>query len=146
MNFLRYAFILGYLAFSLGLVFLSKPNYNENSLLDELGPPPPWPIFIVINVLADTLRNFADMLTPPQITMLDYGFSHQKLALPYVIQKYKIADFIGNGNGPKTIKQIAAYLQIKNIRYVERFMYSCVSIGLFKLVDQRMFMKITCQM
>ena len=124
MNYLIYAFLAESVVIGVGLIFfLPTTTHNESSLIHELGPPPPWPIFIAINTLANFLRNIADVLTPPQITMFEYGFSHQKLALPYVIQKYKIADFIGNGNGPKTVDEIATYLSITNVEYLERFMY-----------------------
>ena len=97
-------------------------------------------IFIALNVLADTLRKLADKLTPPQITMLtEFGFSHHKIALAYVIQKYKIADFVGDGKGPKTVDDIAQFTKSKNIAYVERLMYACASQGMFKLVDEKTF-------
>ena len=140
MNYLKYAFLAESVVIAVGLIFfLPTTTHNESSLMHELGPPPPWPFFIALNTLANFLRNIADVLTPPQITMLEYGFSHQKLALPYVIQKYKIADFIGNGNGPKKVDEIATYLSITNVEYLERFMYACVSLDLFKLVGPRMF-------
>ena len=118
---------------------LSLEMNDETLLMAELGSPPPWPIFIAINLLADLLRKMADKLTPPQIRMLDFGFAYQKPALAYVIQKYKIADFIGDGTGPKSVKQIATYTQTENVAYVERFMYACSAIGMFKLTSEKQF-------
>ena len=138
LHFLKCTFLGSCLAISCIAIFISsETTHDENSLMNELGPPPPWPVFTAVNFLANFFRNIADNLTPPQITMLDFGFSHQKLALPYVIQKYKIADFIGTG--PKSVDQIAVYLSIPNVKYVERFMYACAAIGLFKLEDERIF-------
>ena len=86
------------------------------------------------------LRKIADKLTPPQITMLgDIGTAYHKTALAFVIQKYKIADFVGDGTGPKTVEQIASYTETKNVLYVERFMYACASIGMFQLQGENTF-------
>ena len=135
---IRYAIIIGCFAIVLGVFLVINAPHDENALMTDLGPPPPWPIFIAVNILADTLRKIADKLTPPQITMLgDIGTAYHKTALAYVIQKYKIADYVGDGTGPKTVEQIAAYTETKNVVYVERFMYACASIGMFQLYGEK---------
>ena len=136
----KYSLYIASAAIGIGLLYNLNSSGEEKSLMAELGSPPPWPIFIAINLLADTLRKLADKLTPPQITMLaDIGNSHHKIVLAYIIQKYKIADFIGDGNGPKTVNEIAQFTKTKNVDYVERFMYACAAQGMFKLVDEKTF-------
>ena len=121
-------------------IFQSSQKFDDETLfMTELGPPPPWPIFKTVNYIADLLRNMADMLTPPQIRMLEFGFAQQKSALAYVIQKYKIAEFIGDGSGPKSVQQIATYTQTKNVEFIERFMYACASLGMFKINGEKRF-------
>ena len=93
--------------FCVGIFQSGKRLTDESKLMSELGPPPPWFIFNLVSFVADLLRKIADKMTPPQIRMREFGFGQQKLALAYVIQKYKIAEFIGDGNGPKSVKQIA---------------------------------------
>ena len=120
-------------------IFQSGRSNDESKLMSELGPPPPWFIFNLVSFVADLLRKIADKMTPPQIRMREFGFGQQKLALAYVIQKYKIAEFIGDGNGPKSVQQIATYTQTKNVAYIERFMYACASIGMFKIDGEKSF-------
>ena len=139
-SFAKYLSCFVVVSIGIGLFYVMNSSGDEESLMTELGSPPPWPIFIALNVLADTLRKLADKLTPPQITMLtEFGFSHHKIAFAYVIQKYKIADFVGDGKGPKTVDEIAQFTKSKNIAYVERLMYACASQGMFKLVDEKKF-------
>ena len=136
----KYSLYIAFAAIGVGLFYILNSSGDEKSLMTELGSPPPWPIFIAINILADSLRKLADKLTPPQITMLsDIAFSNHKLVLAYIIQKYKIADFVGDGNGPKTVEEIAQFTKTENVDNVERLMYACASQGMFKLVDGKTF-------
>ena len=125
--------------FCLGIFQSGRRLNDETPFMSELGPPPPWFIFIIANYVADLLRKMADKITPPQIRMLEFGFAQQKSALAYVIQKYKIAEFIGDGNGPKSVQQIATYTRTKNVAYIERFMYACASIDMFKIDGEKRF-------
>ena len=136
---LKYSVYFGFIAIGIGLFHVLKSSDNEESLLTELGSPPPWPIFIVLNALAESFRRLADKLTPPQIRMIEIGFSHHKIALAYVVQKYKIADFIGDGRGPKTVDEIAEFTKTENVAYIESLMYACASQGMFKLVEEKTF-------
>jgi hypothetical protein len=49
--------------------------HNEEALLSDWSTPPPWPIFIAVNVLAGALRAAADALTPPPFKILDISAS-----------------------------------------------------------------------
>jgi len=136
---MKYSFTVVCIVAGLGILFVLKSSKDKNSLMTELGPPPPWPIFIAVHILAGILRSIADKLTPTQITMLtDFGFSYHKLALAYVVQKYKIPDFVGDG-GPKTVEQIAEHTKTKNVDRIERLMYACASMGMFRLVREKTF-------
>ena len=84
-------------------------EHNEAALLSDWSSPPPWPIFIAVNVLAGSLRAAADALTPPPIIMLDYAFSQQKLVLANWIQKFKVADLVVAAKGPVTCKDLAGW-------------------------------------
>jgi hypothetical protein len=53
--------------------------HNEEALLSDWSTPPPWPIFIAVNVLAGALRAAADALTPPPFKILDMIFGAHQL-------------------------------------------------------------------
>lgn len=106
-------------------------EHNEAALLSDWSSPPPWPIFIAVNVLAGSLRAAADALTPPPIIMLDYAFSQQKLVLANWIQKFKVADLVA-AKGPVTCKDLAASLGQDEGR-LTRMMYGSASLGMFRL-------------
>ena len=136
----KYPLYIGCAAIGIGLLYMLNSSTDEKSLMTELGSPPPWPVFIFKNALAKTLRKLADTLESPQVIILtDFGFAHHKIVLAYIIQKYKIAEFVGDGNGPKTVEEIAQFTKTRNIDHVERLMYACASQGMFKLVDEKKF-------
>ena len=57
--------------------------HDEEALLTDWSIPPPFPIFIGINVIADTLRKIADTLTPPPVRMINMSFDYMNTALAY---------------------------------------------------------------
>ena len=131
---------LTWFAVILSLFLLMKYPDQEDLMMTELGSPPAWSMFILTNGIADTLRSIADKITPPQIEMMSIiGKSHHKLGLAYVLQKFKIPDFIGDGTGSKTVKEIAAYTETNNEMNVERILYACAALGMLKLEAERTF-------
>ena len=113
-------------------VLLGSPSaHSEEALLTDWSAPPPWPIFIAVNVLAGTLRSMADALTPPPIRMIDMGFAYQTSKLAQVCMSFKIADFLATG--PKTLAEIAEYTQTQDVLRVERFMYALAADGITQL-------------
>ena len=73
--------------------------HNEDALLSDWSAPPPWPIFIGLNVIAGGLRAAADALTPPPFKMLDMALGFHHTILVHVAQKFKIPDVIA-AEGP----------------------------------------------
>lgn len=128
MGFATYSILL--LAAALG--FLSQMNtpHDEAALLSDWSEPPPWPVFIGLNVLAGVLRGAADTLTPPPIKMLDMAMGYHTTILVYTAQKYKIPDLLTDG--PMTAAAIASKINSEG-PYVERFMFACAAHGVFKL-------------
>jgi hypothetical protein len=59
---------------------LKLQPHNEMALLTDWSTPPPWPIFIVMNVLAGSLRAVADALTPPPFIVLNMVFGNSTCA------------------------------------------------------------------
>lgn len=108
----------------------TKPH-NEDALLVDWSDPPPWPVFIAINVLAGTFRAMADALTPPPIKMFDHAFAFQTSVLAGVCQSYKIPDFLATG--PKTIQEIADYTLTEDAFRIERIMYAMAADGMTQL-------------
>lgn len=88
------------------IIGMSKMQpHNEEALLTDWSTPPPWPIFIAVNVLAGALRAAADALTPPPFKILDMIFGAHQTQLVYVAQKFKIPDLLVDG--PLTAAEIA---------------------------------------
>ena len=119
---------------------LMKPNSSasydpsyEQSLLTDWSQPPPWPVFIAVNVIASGLRNLADALTPPPVRMIDIGFDMFNPSLAYICSKFEIAEFLSTG--PKTVKEIAEFTNTKNVVQMERVMYAMASIGITKVTN-----------
>ena len=115
----------------LAVLLAPSSTHSEEALLSDWSTPPPWPIFIGLNVLAGTLRSMADALTPPPIRMIDLGFAYQTSKLAQICMTYKIADFLSSG--PKTIADIAKYTQTKDLMRVERIMYAMAADGITQL-------------
>lgn len=109
----------------------SNSKHSEDSLLTDWSVPPPWPVFIALNVLAGVFQSMADALTPPPVRMINIAFDYQRSQLAQVCKEYKIADFLGTG--PKTVDEIAAYTETEDGLTVERIMYAMASIGITKL-------------
>jgi len=61
-----------YIAGAVALVAIisSLKPHSEEALLSDWSAPPPWPVFIALNVLAGVFRGMADALTPPPIAVL----------------------------------------------------------------------------
>ncbi len=105
--------------------------HNEDALLSDWSAPPPWPIFIGLNVIAGGLRAAADALTPPPFKMLDMALGFHHTILVHVAQKFKIPDVIA-AEGPLSAAEIAAKVG-SDAKYIERIMYACAANGVFKL-------------
>ena len=71
--------------------------HDEAALLSDWSAPPPWPVFIGLNVLAGALRAASDALTPPPIRMLDMAMGYHSTQLVHVAQKFHIADLLAAG-------------------------------------------------
>ncbi len=66
-----------------------KPHSENDLLSDWSGEPPPWPLFIGVNVVASLLRKAADALTPPPIQMADLANGYHKTVLAFMLQKVR---------------------------------------------------------
>jgi hypothetical protein len=66
-----------------------KPHSESDLLSDWSGEPPPWPVFIGVNVAASLLRKAADALTPPPIQMADLANGYHKTVLAFMLQKVR---------------------------------------------------------
>jgi len=115
-------------------------SHSEDSLLQEWSVPPPWPVFVGLNVLAASLRKAADALTPPPIRVLEKSFGFHQTAYLYVLSKYGIPDFLASG--PKSVAQIADHMleresgtaaSVDSAR-VERFLYAAAAWDLLTLL------------
>jgi hypothetical protein len=106
-----------------------KPH-SEAALLVDWSDTPPWPIFVAVNALAGALRTAADALTPPPIKMLEMAMGYHHTILVHIAQKFKIPDLLANG--PLSAADIAAAVG-SDPQYIERIMYACSAIGVFKL-------------
>jgi hypothetical protein len=109
---------------------LKLQPHNEMALLTDWSTPPPWPIFIVMNVLAGSLRAVADALTPPPFKVLNMVFGAHQTQLVHVVQKFKIPDLLADG--PLTAAEIATKIG-SDASFIERIMYACAANGIFKL-------------
>mmetsp|Transcript_17840 Transcript_17840/g.44634 ORF Transcript_17840/g.44634 Transcript_17840/m.44634 type:complete len:106 (+) Transcript_17840:151-468(+) len=49
----------------------------EASLLSDWSQPPPWPVFIGVNVLAGAFKHVSEALLPPPVRMLDLSGGYQ---------------------------------------------------------------------
>lgn len=116
---------------AVGAFLLRPKGHSEEALLTDWSDPPPFPIFIVLNVLAGTFRALADALTPPPIRMLEIGFAYQSSMLAQICQSSQIPDFVATG--PKTVPEIANHLQTSNLLVVERILFAMASHGMLKL-------------
>ena len=96
--------------------------HSEDALLSDWSAPPPWPIFIGLNVIAGGLRAAADALTPPPFKMLDMALGFHHTILVHVAQKFKIPDVIA-AEGPLSAAEIAAKVG-SDAKYIERIMYA----------------------
>ena len=106
-------------------------SHDEAALMSDWSAPPPWPIFIALNVLAGGLRAAADALTPPPIKMLDMAMAYHSTQLVHVAQRFEIPDLLA-AEGPLTAAQIAAAIG-SDADVVERVMYACAAQGVFRL-------------
>lgn len=104
--------------------------HDEAALLSDWSAPPPWPVFIGLNVLAGALRAASDALTPPPIRMLDMAMGYHSTQLVHVAQKFHIADLLAAG--PMSPEEIASSIG-SDADIVERIMYACAAQGVFKL-------------
>jgi hypothetical protein len=95
----------------------SMKPHSEEALLTDWSSPPPWPIFIGLNVLAGGLHAAADALTPPPIKMLDMAMGFHHTVLVHVAQKFEIPDKLADG--PLTAAEIAAKIG-SDAKYIER--------------------------
>ena len=95
----------------------SMKPHSEEALLTDWSTPPPWPIFIGLNMLAGALRAAADALTPPPIKMLDMAMGFHHTQLVHIAQKFRIPDILAAG--PLTPADIAAKVGSKP-KYIER--------------------------
>ena len=64
----------------------SMRAHDEAALLTDWSSPPPWPIFIAVNLLAGMLRAGADALTPPPIQIMDMATGYHLTMLTHVAQ------------------------------------------------------------
>ena len=113
-------------------VMVAMPKtHSEEALMADWSDPPPFPIFIALNVLASAFQSMVDALTPPPVAMIGNAFAHQKSVLAHVCQKFMIPDFLATG--PKTVTQIAEYTQTDDVQVVERIMFAMASNGMTKL-------------
>lgn len=114
-----------------GILLIVVPSFfstnYEESLLTDWSDPPPFPIFVSVNVLAGVFRSLADALTPPPIQMFDIALNYQTTVLAYICQKFTIPDFLAEDNNPKTIPEIAKHMQTKDTDRVERLMFALAS-------------------
>lgn len=106
-----------------------KPH-SEAALLTDWGTPPPWPLFIGLNVLAGVLRGAADALTPPPIKMLDMAMGYHGTMLVHTAQKFKIPDLLAHG--PLSAAEIAAKIG-SDAAVIKRIMFACAANGVFQL-------------
>lgn len=113
------------------VALLAVQPHSEDRLMGDWSSPPPWPIFIGVNVLAGVLRSAADALTPPPIRMLEMSMAYQNTLLAYTAQKFKIPDSLATG--PKSAAEIAAFTQTKDVSRVERLLFAMAANGIFKL-------------
>jgi hypothetical protein len=109
---------------------LKLQPHDEKALLTDWSTPPPWPIFIAMNVLAGSLRAVADALTPPPFNVLNMVFGAHQTQLVHVAQKFKIPDLLADG--PLTAAEIATKIG-SDASFIERIMYACAANGIFKL-------------
>lgn len=113
------------------VIFFAARPHDEDALLSDWSSPPPWPVFIAVNVLAGCLRSAADALTPPPIRMLDMAMAYHTSILAYTAQKFSIPDIVATG--PKTAAEIAVAMHTKDSTRVERLMHAMAANGIFKL-------------
>lgn len=125
------AILIGLGAASVGVLLSMPKTHAEESLMGDWSNPPPLPLFIALNVLADFFQSLADALTPPPVAMINMAFVFQSSVLANVCQQFKIPDFLATG--PKTIKEIADYTKTKDVLVVERIMYAMASNGITQL-------------
>jgi C-methyltransferase len=116
---------------ALGVMAMKNSKHDEEALLVDWSTPPPLPIFIAVNAFAGALRSMANALTPPPIRMLDIGLMYHTTMLAYICQKFSIPDFLASG--PKTVEEIAAYMQTEDVQRVERLMYALASEDMTQL-------------
>mmetsp|Transcript_35815 Transcript_35815/g.86405 ORF Transcript_35815/g.86405 Transcript_35815/m.86405 type:complete len:431 (-) Transcript_35815:122-1414(-) len=113
-------------------VMVAMPKtHSEEALMSDWSDPPPFPIFIALNVLASIFQSMADALTPPPVAMIGDAFVYQKSVLANICQKFRIPDFLSTG--PKTITQIAEYTQTDDALVIERIMFAMASNGMTQL-------------
>ena len=117
------------LALVLGVAMKPMPH-DEAALLTDWSTPPPWPVFIAVNMLAGALRAGADALTPPPIKLIDLTMGYQRTTFVYLAQTLKIPDILAKG--PHSAAEIAAEVGSDG-KLVERLMYACAANGIFKL-------------
>ena len=87
-------FKLGICGVGLALFAASSMRaHDEAALLTDWSTPPPWPIFVALNVLAGMLRAGADALTPPPIKMLDMSMGYHLTMLAHTAQSKSHALF-----------------------------------------------------
>jgi hypothetical protein len=113
-----------------GAVMMNKPH-SEDALMADWSDPPPFPIFIAVNLLAGILHSMGDALTPPPIRMNDIALGYQTTILAHICEKFTIPDYLASG--PKTIAEIAQHMQMTDLERVERLMYALASEGMTKL-------------
>ena len=125
--------LAGVFALTLGILIQNQPH-DEAAFLSDWSAPPPWPVFIALNVIAGALRAGADALTPPPIKMLDMAMGFHHTALVQLAQKFKIADALAGG--PLSAAEISATIGAPSdarTKLVERVMFACAANGVFKL-------------
>jgi len=115
----------------LAAVLFHGKEHNEEALVADFSHPPPWPIFIAVNIFAATLRKIADALTPPPIKMMDLADDYQTTMLCYAAVKFRIPDFLSTG--PKSVDEIAGFMNTKETLRVERLMYALASESITQL-------------
>lgn len=119
-------------AIALAAIFLRNKQHNEDDLINvDYSHPPPLPIFIGANMLSDFFQTLANALKPPPIRMFDISMMFHTTMLAYVCQKFDIPDFLASG--PKTVEEIAEFMQTKDTSRVERLMYALASEGMTTL-------------
>jgi len=117
-------------------IFFRPAVHSEDALLSDWSAPPPWPIFIALNMLSGILRSMADAITPPPVRVIDFAFAYKTSRLLHLCQVYGIADFLAGG--PKTIAQIAKqHTRTHDYMRVERIMYAMAADGITKLDPSR---------